>query len=1019
MERYKRVNIITGWIIFLVAATVYLICIEPTVSFWDCGEYIASAFKLEVGHPPGAPFYMILARFFSLFATETADVAKMVNSLSALASAFTILFLFWTITHLAKKIFPVEQDSGNLIAVIGSGIIGALAFTFSDTFWFSAAEGEVYALSSLFTAFVFYAILKWENVAHENHSNRWIILIAYLMGISIGVHLLNLLAIPAIVFVYYFRKYQVTTRGIVGAALISLIILGTFNYLIIPGIVRVASGFELLFVNGMGLPFNAGNLVFIILVAVLIAWGLRQTHKHRKVVLNTLLLGLTVVILGYSSYAMIMIRSAADPPMDENNPETVFSLYHYLKREQYGQQPLVTGPYYNAPVVDSEQPYTYIRKSDKYVKSYSLNPDYEYDSRFTTFFPRMWSRQSDHIQEYKKWANIEGREVTVTNRRGEQEIKKVPTFGENLRFFFKYQVGHMYLRYFMWNFAGRQNDIQGHGGPLKGNWLSGIKFIDEARLGSQDNLPAKYKNNKARNTYYMLPLLLGLIGFFFQYKKQPKDFALVLLLFLFTGLAIVVYLNQYPLQPRERDYAYAGSFYAFSIWIGLGVPALYNFVKSKAPKIISAFLAILLTLLLVPVNMARENWDDHDRSGRYVARDYAYNYLNSCAPNAILFTHGDNDTFPLWYAQEVEGIRTDVRVVNLSLLNTDWYIDQMRRKAYDSEPLPISMEHAQYKQGTRDQVPILNRVKKFYDIKQIVDFVASDNPKTQLTAYGDRKINYIPTKKFILDVDSAKIVDNGIVDVQNADQIVDEIRWEISGNNLMKNELIMLDLLAHFNWERPVYFVSPNRQTSLGLQDYLQLEGFAYRLVPVKTESNDQIQIGRIDSDIMHQNLMEQFQYGNIQDPDVYMDYTCRRTTNVIRIRNKFARLAHELNNEDKKQKAIETLDRIMELTPHNQLPYDIWVLEIITQYYRAGATDEANALVDETAKYIKNEMDYYFGLNQPFANAVSREKRLSLHILHRLSQITKQFDQNERAKNFERYLNEKVSSMQGGNMLR
>ncbi|MGM0530002.1 MAG: glycosyltransferase family 117 protein [Bacteroidota bacterium] len=1019
MERFKKVNTITGWAIFLIAATVYLIGIEPTVSFWDCGEYIASAFKLQVGHPPGAPFFMLIGRLFTVFAPKTSDAATMVNSMSALASAFTILFLFWSITHLAKKMFSVENDKGNLLAVIGAGVIGALAFTFSDTFWFSAEEGEVYALSSLFTAFVFYAILKWENIADEAHSNRWLILIAFLMGISIGVHLLNLLAIPAIVFVYYFRKYKITNKGIIGAALVSVILLGTFNFIIIPGIVRLASGFELFFINALGLPFNTGNIIFVLVIAALLAWGLHYTHKLKKVTLNTLLLGLTVVIIGYSSYTMLMIRSAADPPMDENDPETVFSLYHYLKREQYGQHPLVTGPYYNAPIVDSEEPYTYDREGDEYVKSYSLNPDYEYDEQFTTFFPRMYSRQSNHVEEYKKWADIEGRQVTVTNRRGEEETRTVPTFGENLKFFFKYQVGHMYLRYFMWNFAGRQNDIQGHGGPLNGNWLSGIKPLDEARIGNQDNLPEKYSNNKARNTYYMLPLILGLIGFFFHYKKHPKDFTVVLLLFLFTGLAIVVYLNQTPLQPRERDYAYAGSFYAFSIWIGFGVLGIYNFFKNKAPKVFSAIAAILLTLVLVPANMAKENWDDHDRSNRYIAHDFAYNYLNSCAPNAILFTHGDNDTFPLWYAQEVEGIRTDVRVVNLSLLNTDWYIDQMKRKAYDSEPVPFSMERSQYKQGTRDQVPMLNKVDGFVDVKQVVDFVASDNEQTQLSSYGDQKVNYIPTKKFNLNVDSAKVVNEGIVKPENADKIVDEIKWQVNRDNLMKNDLMMLDLLANFNWERPVYFVSPSDETNLGLSDYLQLEGFAYRLVPIETEAKDRVDVGRVDSEIMYENLMEDFKYGNMQDPDVYMDYTSRRTSNVIRIRNKFARLARKLIDEDKKQKAVETLDRAMELTPHNQLPYGMWTLEILNEYYRADATEKANALAEEFAEYTKSELDYYFNLNQPFADAISREQRMGLHIMQRLSQITGEYGQEELSEEYENYLNNKTSSMQGRGQFR
>ena len=1018
MERFKLINRITGWIIFLIAATVYLMCIEPTVSFWDCGEYIASAYKLEVGHPPGAPFWMLLARFFSLFAGDTANVAPMVNSLSAISSALTVLLLFWIITHLGKKIYSVE-DRGNLWAVIGAGAVGALAFTFSDTFWFSAEEGEVYALSSFVTAFVFYAILKWENVADQPHANRWIILIAFIMGISIGIHLLNLLTIPAIVFVYYFKKYRVTTRGILGSAILSVILVASFMYILIPGIVRIASGFELVFINGLGLPYHSGSIIFVILLAALLTWGLYKTQKTNRYVVNTVLLSLTVIIIGYSSYAMIMIRSEADPPMDENDPETVFSLYHYLKREQYGSQPLFYGQYYNAPIVDSEQPYTYKREGGRYVKSYSLNPEYEFDDRFTTFFPRMWSRQQKHVREYKKWADVDGRKVTVNTGRGEQEVRNVPTFGENLKFFFKYQVGHMYLRYFMWNFAGRQNDIQGHGEPTNGNWISGIKFLDEWRLGEQDNLPEKYKDNEARNTYYMLPLLLGLIGFLFQYRKNPKDFTVILLLFLFTGLAIVVYLNQPPLQPRERDYAYAGSFFAFSIWIGLGVLALYNFFKQKAPKLLSAGVVTLASLLLVPGIMAKENWDDHDRSGRYIARDFAYNYLNSCAPNAILFTHGDNDTFPLWYAQEVEGIRTDVRVVNLSLFNTDWYIDQMKKQAYESKPLPLSLEHSQYEQGTRDQIPIVNRVDEYVNIKQVVDFIGSDNKQTQLTGYQNQRINYSPTNKFVIPVDSATVVENGTVDPENADQVVDQIRWKVGGNNLMKNEMMMLDLLAHFNWDRPVYFVSPSSSTNLGLSDYLQLEGFAYRLVPIKSESKDQIDAGRIDAGIMYENMMKNFKWGNFQDTTVYTDYTCRRTANVVRIRNKFARLARKLNDKGQEEKAIEVLDRSMELTPHQQLPYDIWVLEVVKEYYRAGATEKANQLAEKLAGYTEDQINYFFGLSQPFFNLTQNNQRMALHIMHRLSQITGNYGQDELSKKYENIVNNNISAMQGGGGIR
>lgn len=1018
MENFKRINRITGWIVFLVAATVYLLTIEPTASFWDCGEFIASAYKLLVGHPPGAPFFMLLGRFFTMFAPDTSSVAAMMNSMSALASAFTILFLYWTIVHLAIKIYPVEKDKSHIWAVIGSGIVGAMAFTFSDTFWFSAVEGEVYALSSLFTAFVFYAILKWENIADKEHSNRWIILIAFLMGVSIGVHLLNLLAIPAIVFVYYFKKYKVTRKGIIGASLLSILLLATFMWVIIPGLVRLAGAFELLFVNGLGLPFESGTAFYLLLLAGLISWGLYYTHKHTKPILNTILLVFTVIVIGYSSYAMIIIRSSADPPMDENDPETIFALYNYLKREQYGQHPLFFGQYYNAPVVDIEEPHTYVKKDGKYKKSYSLNPHYEFDSRFTTFFPRMYSRQQNHVREYKKWADIEGRKVTV-NQGGEQQVKNVPTFGENLKFFFKYQVGHMYLRYFMWNFAGRQNDIQGHGEVLHGNWLSGIKFLDEMRLGTQEGLPSKFKNNPGRNTYYMLPLLLGLIGFFFHYKKKPKDFTVILLLFILTGIAIVVYLNQPPLQPRERDYAYAGSFYAFAIWIGLGVLSLYELVRKKAPNIVSAISVTLASLLLVPGIMAKENWDDHDRSNRYVARDFAYNYLNTCAPNAIIFTHGDNDTFPLWYAQEVEGIRTDVRVVNLSLLNTDWYIDQMKRKAYESEPVPFSLEKEQYKQGTRDDIPIQERIKDYVDVKQVIDFIGSDNSQTKLSAYGDQKVDYMPTKQLKVKVDSAKVVNNGTVKEEDADEIVDEIRWKINKSRLTKSEMMIIDLLAHNNWERPIYFVSPSQEGNLGLQDYLQEEGFAYRLIPVKTEAENQITAGKVAVDSMYDNLMDKFKWGNINKEDVYVDYTTRRTTQVVRVRNKFARLAGALNEKGENNKAIEVLDRAVELFPHSKIPYDIWVVDLVEEYYKAGANDKAEELAEELAKYMEEEINYYSNLQEPFASSVENDKRMALHIIHRLSQITNNHGTGELSKKYENIINNVMEEMQGSGGIR
>lgn len=1012
MSSFKIINRISGWIIFLIAATVYLLTIEPTTSFWDCGEFIASAYKLQVGHPPGAPLFMIISRFFTLFTSDVTNVAKMVNSMSALASAFTILFLFWSITHLAKKMFANSQNLSlaQLIAIIGSGAVGALAYTFSDTFWFSAVEGEVYAMSSLFTAFVFWAILKWENIADEKYSNRWLILIAYLMGLSIGVHLLNLLAIPAIVFVFYFKKYKITRAGILKAFVVSMVILGAIMYVIIPGLVKVASWFELLFVNGFGLPFKSGAIFYIALLLALIIWSLYYTSKKKKVILNTILLVITVIIIGYSSFAMIVIRSLANPPMDENNPETVFNLLHYINREQYGSRPLFKGQYYNAPIVDSETPHTYRQKDGKYVKSYSLNDKYEYDERFTTFFPRMYSPQPEHIDEYKKWANIKGRKVTITNYQGEQEIKHVPTFGENLKFFFRYQLGHMYWRYFMWNFSGRQNDIQGHGELLNGNWITGINFIDNKLIGPQDNLPDSIKNHKARNTYYMLPLLLGLIGFFFHLRRHFNDFIVVMLLFVFTGIAIVVYLNQYPLQPRERDYAYAGSFYAFSIWIGLGVLGIYNFFRKRANAVFSAILATILSLVLVPGIMAKENWDDHDRSNRYIARDFAYNYLNSCEPNAILFTHGDNDTFPLWYAQDVEGIRTDVRVVNLSLLNTDWYIDQMKRKAYKSEPVPFGMTHEEYLNGVRDVIYINDRINDYVDAKRVVDFLKSDDRRTKLQVAANEWVDYLPTNKIIVPVDSAKVIANGTVKPEDADKIVPEIRFEINKQRIVKSEMMILDLLANNNWERPVYFVSTSGDGNIGLDDYLQKEGFAYRLVPIKTTSKGYLETGRIDSDIMYKKLMEEFKWGNMNDPDIWMDHTTTRTISVIKIRNLFTRLAKQLTRDNKRDSALAALNKGLELTPKSNVPYDLFTLDMIEALYLAGGQEEADSLVRDFAAITNEELNYYFSLPSKFAQSLDYEQRVSIHYLQRMGEYAKRYGDPELASEIEEDLNNSFS---------
>lgn len=995
MKNYKFINNVTGWLVFLVAAVVYLMTIEPTASFWDCGEFITTSYKLEVGHPPGAPFFMILGRFFTLFA-DASNAAMMINSLSALASAFTILFLYWTITHLAQKLVKADDGftMGQAIAIIGSGVVGALAYTFSDTFWFSAVEGEVYASSSLITAVVFWAILKWENVADEPHANRWIILIAYLMGISIGVHLLNLLAIPAIVFVYYFKKYKVTRNGIIASLVISLVILGIIMYGIIPGVIKIATWFELMFVNGFGLPFNTGTIIYAALLIGLVVFGIRYTIQKNLVLWNTVLVAFTVIVIGYSSFAMIVIRSSANTPMDQNSPDDVFSMLGYLNREQYGDRPLITGQYYNTPL-DPQNPYVedkpyYIQKDGKYVVS-DIRQKPQYDSRYTTFFPRMWSSQGQHIEDYKSWAGIEGKTVRITNRQGESETIKLPTFGENLQFFIRYQVVHMYLRYFMWNFVGRQNDIQGHGDILNGNWISGINAIDSIRLGDQSDLPDKYANNKARNAYYFLPLLLGLLGVFFHYQRNKKDTWVVFLLFIMTGLAIVVYLNQYPHQPRERDYAYAGSFYAFAIWIGLGVMALAETFKKWMPETVSALAVSAISLVLVPGIMASENWDDHDRSGRYTARDFGANYLNSCEENAVIFTNGDNDTFPLWYNQEVEGVRTDMRVCNLSYLQTDWYIDQMRRKAYESEPLPITFTEDQYVQGNRDVVYLMNdpRIKGAVELKKALDFVKDDNPRTKLSQADNA--SYIPSKQLFMKVDKEAVIRNKVVPESQYDQIVDTIFIDFGNKNyITKDELMVLDMIANSNWERPIYYaITVGRDKYLGLQDYFQLEGFAYRFTPVKTERSG-IYFGHVDTDKMYEHMMHDFKWGNMNDPDVYIDENNQRM--MMNIRNNFNRLAGSLIEEGKMDSAIQVLDRSLELIPHEAVPFNYFSLQLAENYMAAGAMEKGTQVMRDIYNSYKDEMDYYLSLDRKFIASIDEEIQRIMYFLREMSVITSNY---------------------------
>ena len=1001
--QFKKINLLLGWISFAIALFVYLLTLEPTVSLWDCGEFIASAYKLQVGHPPGAPLFMILGRVFSLFTSDTGKVAMMINAVSAFASAFTILFLFWTISHLLKKVYfnaSSKASTANMIIVLGGSFVGAMAYTFSDTFWFSAVEGEVYATSSLFTALVFWAILKWENVADEPGANRWLILIAYLIGLSIGVHLLNLLAIPAIVLVYYFKKSpKVTRKGILKALGVSVVILLLIMYGIIPGIVKVATVVEKFFTNTVGLHYNVGVVIYVFLLLGALIFGIYRTQfKKKNVLWNTVLLAITVIIIGYSSYALIVIRSLAGPPMNENRPENVFALLSYLNREQYGDRPLILGHQYNAEVEDlvyKKPVYVLNKEENKYEIAYRKPEVVMSGSK--VLLPRMYSRNGTHRQAYQEFG-------TINNPAN-------PTTLDNLEFLFRYQIGHMYLRYFMWNFTGRQNDIQGHGNVLNGNWISGISFLDSARIGPQKNLPEHMKNHPARNTYFFLPLLLGLVGLFFQLDKRPRDFLVVLGLFILTGVAIVIYLNQTPYQPRERDYAFAGSFYAFAIWIGMGVAGLSQVLQSKLGDKLSAILATAISLLAVPLLMATQNWDDHDRSGRYTARDIAKNYLNSCKSNAVLFTVGDNDTFPLWYVQDVEGVREDVRIVNMMLFNMDWNIDQARWKNYKSEPLPFTIPQEKYEAIPGNSI-FVREHKQRATTDYMLNFMKSDNPDTKVRLRSGEQVNFIPTHQLILQVDSATVVSNGTIAPEDGHRIEKQIPILLEPNGqILKNNLAQMDIISSNKWKRPIYYTSGGFDGSLGLEEFYQNEGLAYRLVPLKTPYESILEMGDIDTDTLYKRLMIQFEWGRMNAEDVHLDYYTIRTMSVIRFRSLYTRLAILLLQEGDKKRAIEVLDRCMELAPSRVLPYDQFVTGItlpngdggvihheglIEAYYLCGETEKANDILSEHYHNLSDEVVYFNAMKAQHRSSIQREINEAMFQLQELKILLQNYQQED-----------------------
>jgi hypothetical protein len=1068
MKNYRLINNISGWVVFVAAAFTYLMTIEPTASLWDCGEFIASGFKLEVGHPPGNPVFMVMARFFTLFAGgNVTKVASMVNAMSALASAFTILFLFWTITHLAKKLLIRNENqftTARIIAIMSAGAVGAIAYTFSDSFWFSAVEGEVYASSSFFTAVVFWAILKWEDAAGEKYADRWLILIAFLMGLSIGVHLLNLLTLPAIVLVFYFKKFSFSWKGFAYSLIASIVLLALLMYGIMPGVVTISEKFDLFFVNSLGLPPNSGMIFHVIILAALLIMAIKVSltsdnaiknttistaalfflgiwvvsdsaifnilvllavaaltwylaGKNRRA-LNTALTAIAVVLVGYSSNAIIVIRSSANTPLNENNPSNPVNLLYFLNREQYGSRPLFRGPYYNAPVTDyKDGKAKYSLSKGKYVVT-SHDLVRVYDPRFITIFPRMWSDAEDHQSVYEVWGRVKGTPITVTDPDGKKQVFKKPTFGENLRFMFSYQIGYMYLRYFMWNFSGKQNDTQGSGGAVNGNWITGINFLDKPRVGSSD-LPADMKNDTSRNTYYLLPFLLGVIGLIYQLNRDRKNFFIISLLFIMTGLAIVIYLNQYPNQPRERDYAYAGSFYFFAVWIGLGVLSLFEALSRILHEKLAAPLAGILCFLAVPVIMGAENWDDHDRSGRYLTRDVAADYLNSCAKGAILFTNGDNDTFPLWYAQEVEGIRTDVRVCNLMLLNTDWYIDQMKRRTYESAPLPVSLPSKKYFDGVNNQVFIVEKTKEPVNISTIIEWVNSEDKGTKVQVSPTELLDVIPSRTIRIPVDAAKVLASGAVKPEDADKIVPYIDIKLKGNSILKSQLIVLDILAHNQWERPIYYVTGGHNDALGLEEYFQLEGLAYRLVPIKSENKNWLEYGRIDTDILYENLMKKFKWDGASNPKVNIDYNHKRTIIVIRARLNYARLAKQLAAEGKTEKAKEALDFCMRELPLDRVGYDPYMADVVDAYFVAGDTEKGAEMAKSFSDHYFEQLDYYLRQDEYIVNSAEYEIQTAIQYTSRVANSCSEHGKKELAdeisKKLEQYYSNYVNIVQPG----
>jgi len=1032
---FNKWNTITGWLTFTIALITYTLTVEPTMSFWDCGEYIATAAKLEVGHPPGAPLFQMMGAFFAMFATDIKHIAVMVNMMSVFSSAFTILFMFWSSTMLLRKLISQfsELDDNNNIVILGSSFVGALAFTFSDSFWFNAVEAEVYAMATLLIALLFWLGLRWEQDMNTPRGNKWLLIISLVIGLSFGVHFMALLTIPAIGFLYYFKNYKtITVKNFIVANIIVVAILLFIFKLLLPWTMAFFGKTEIFMVNSLGMPFDSGTIFVALVFIALFYFGLKWTKQKGHVFYNTIILCVLFILIGFSTWMMLPIRANADVVINENKPSDAAEVLAYYNREQYGVNPLFYGPQFSDMFAGLDADTPYLDKAPNYERDYKTgkyiitnnwkNAEQNSDNNHKTILPRMWS--TEHAENYMNFTHVlefrikpeyaEEKELvdviaefrkayaskqidtegylSFLKSYGDYLIIEKPTTWDNLSFMVEYQFGYMYWRYLMWNFTGRQNDIQGKYDNLDGNWLSGINFIDEMHLGSQDNLPADVLHNRGRNVYFFLPFILGIIGLIYHANKDLKSFYVLLALFLFTGLALKIYLNERPFEPRERDYALVGSFYVFAIWIGFGVYAIYDTLKNYLKPKLAGPIVIAVTLLAAPVLMASQNWDDHDRSNKYTAIAMAKAYLNSCEPNAILFTIGDNDTFPLWYAQEIENIRTDIKIVNTSLFMTDWYIDQMKRKSYASDGLPISFTHDQYVGDKLDYVFHNHQTDNRWSIKDFISFVSSDDPQTKVQMQNGQYVHFYPTNKVRIPIDKESVIKNKVVDPKYNDSIVPYIDIEIKGQAMYKNRLMMLDVLANNNWKRPIYFTggSFGDDDYLWMKDYLQLDGMVYKLVPLHTpipKDGSPLDMGQIDTDKMY-NIVMKWDWGNSESPKIYHDPETRK--NSISYRTNLARLMEQLINEGKKEKAKNIIDLAMTKMPVEYFGYYSLLDPFAGGYYEVGEKQKARQLLDQLITKYKQDLDYYRELKPSEQNDIMIEIVTDIERYRGLVQVMK-----------------------------